>query len=56
LLWAFGNVLLLRWPRVLHGYRVFGLGGAVGIAGMTAMVIFFTAKNTTRLYREERIQ
>ena len=56
LLLAVGNLALLRWPIVLHGHRLFDIGGAVGIAGMTAMVIFFTAKNTTRLYREERIQ
>jgi len=56
LLLAVGNLALLRWPIVLHGRRLFDIGGAVGIAGMTAMVIFFTAKNIARLYREEPIQ
>jgi phosphatidylglycerophosphate synthase len=56
LLLAVGNLALLRWPIVLHGRRLFDIGGAIGIAGMSAMVIFFTAKNTARLYREERIR
>src|SRR6266480_7871345 len=56
LLLAIGNLALLRWPIVLHGRRLFDIGGAIGIAGMTAMVIFFTAKNIARLYREEPIQ
>src|SRR2546421_436918 len=42
---AIGNLAVLRWPTVLHGYRLFDIGGAVGVAGMTAMVIFFTARN-----------
>src|SRR5437899_8404728 len=53
---AIGNLAVLRWPTVLHGYRLFDIGGAVGVAGMTAMVIFFTARNIARLYREEPIQ
>ena len=53
---AVGNLALLRWPIVLHGRRLFDIGGAIGIAGMSAMVTFFTAKNIARLYREEPIQ
>jgi archaetidylinositol phosphate synthase len=53
---AVGNLALLRWPTVMRGFRLFDIGGAIGIAGMTAMVIFFTAKNIARLYREERIR
>jgi archaetidylinositol phosphate synthase len=56
LLLAVGNLALLHWPIVLHGRRLFDIGGAIGIAGMTAMLLFFTARNTTRLYREEPIQ
>jgi archaetidylinositol phosphate synthase len=52
---AVGNLALLRWPIVLHGHRLFDVGGAIGIAGMAAMLILFTAKNIVRLYREERI-
>ena len=51
-----GNLSLFRWAWVIHGhYRLFDIGGAIGLAGMTAMLIFFSVKNTVRLYREERI-
>src|SRR6266487_603546 len=56
LLLAVGNLALLRWPTVLHGHRLFDIGGAIGIAGMTAVLVFFTAKNIALLYREERIR
>jgi hypothetical protein len=36
-------------------YRLFDIGGIVGLAGMALMLVFFTAQNTVRLYREERI-
>jgi phosphatidylglycerophosphate synthase len=52
---AIGNVALFRWPYVLHGHRLFDIGGIAGIAGMSAMLIFFTAANVRRLYNEERI-
>jgi phosphatidylglycerophosphate synthase len=52
---AVGNVALFRWPYVLHGYRLFDVGGAAGIMGMSAMLVFFTARNIRRLYNEERI-
>jgi phosphatidylglycerophosphate synthase len=52
---AVGNLALLRWPRVLKPhYRLFDIGGMVGLVGMTAMLLFFTAYNTWRLYHEER--
>ena len=57
ILLAVGNLALLRWPMVLHGqYRLFDIGGAIGLAGMTAMVVWFTVKNGHRLYREERLR
>jgi archaetidylinositol phosphate synthase len=57
LLLAAGNLALLRWPVVLHHqFRLFDIGGAIGLAGMTLMVIFFTIKNAYRLYCEERIR
>lgn len=57
ILLAIGNVALLYRPLVFHGhYRLFDVGGAVGIIGMTAMLIFFTVRNTRRLYAEERIR
>jgi phosphatidylglycerophosphate synthase len=57
LLLAVGNLALLRWPTVLQGqYRLFDIGGAIGLVGMTLMLIAFTAKNGYRLYCEERIR
>lgn len=58
ILLAVGNLALLWKPRVhfLGGnYRLFDIGGAIGLAGMALMVVFFTGQNTIRLYREERI-
>ena len=58
ILLAAGNLALLWKPRVhfLGGYyRLFDAGGAIGLAGMALMAVFFTGQNTLRLYREERI-
>jgi archaetidylinositol phosphate synthase len=58
MLLAVGNLALFWKPRVhLLGsvFRLFDVGGAIGIAGMATMVIFATGQNTIRLYREERI-
>jgi archaetidylinositol phosphate synthase len=58
LLLAVGN-LALFWKPVIHlfggPYRLFDVGGAIGVAGMALMVVVFTLQNTLRLYREERI-
>jgi archaetidylinositol phosphate synthase len=52
-----GNLALLRWPIVLHHqYRLFDVGGAIGLVGMVAMLIYIMARNTRKLYREERIR
>jgi archaetidylinositol phosphate synthase len=52
-----GNVALLVWPRILYGrYRLFDVGGAIGILGMSTIVFFFTMRNIGRLYSQERIQ
>jgi archaetidylinositol phosphate synthase len=57
LLLAVGNLALLRWPVVLHGkFRLFDAGGTVGLIGMSLMLLFFTGRNTYRLYKEERIR
>ena len=54
LLLILGNLALLRWPLVLHRqFRLFDIGGAIGIAGMTAMLFAFATRNTVRLFREE---
>jgi len=58
ILLAVGN-LALFWKPVVHIfgeiYRLFDVGGAIGLAGMGLMVVVFTLQNTIRLYREERI-
>jgi archaetidylinositol phosphate synthase len=58
ILLAIGNLALL-WRPVIHlfgsPYRLFDVGGLIAIAGMTTMLVAFTAQNTVRLYREERI-
>lgn len=58
ILLAVGNLALL-WKPVVHllgsQYRLFDVGGAIGLAGMSLMAIVFTLQNTGRLYREERI-
>ena len=52
-----GNLALFRWPVVwAQHYRLFDVGGVIGLIGMGLMLIFFTARNTRRLYREERIR
>lgn len=58
ILLAIGNLALFWRPMVhfLGGYyRLFDVGGTIGLIGMGLMVVFFTVKNTIRLYREERI-
>jgi len=58
ILLAVGSLALLWKPRVhfLGGfYRLFDVGGAIGLAGMALMLVFFSGQNTVRLYREERI-
>ena len=58
ILLAAGNLALFWKPVVrLFGapYRLFDVGGAIGLAGMGLMVVVFTLQNTIRLYREERI-
>jgi phosphatidylglycerophosphate synthase len=56
ILLAVGNLALFRWAWVIRGhYRLFDVGGAIGLVGMAAMLIVVTSKNTIRLYREEKI-
>src|ERR1700730_9138193 len=49
ILLATGNVALLWKPRVLflgQQYRLFDVGGTIGLIGMTLILVFFTAQNT----------
>jgi archaetidylinositol phosphate synthase len=56
ILLAVGNLALLWRPMVLHGrYRLFDVGGLIGLIGMSAMLMYFTGKNTYTLYQRERI-
>jgi archaetidylinositol phosphate synthase len=58
ILLAIGNLALL-WKPLVHlfgrRYRLFDVGGLIGLAGMGLMVVVFTMQNSVRLYREERI-
>ena len=57
ILLAIGNLALFKWAWVIHGrYRLFDIGGAIGLAGMSLMLLVMSLKNTLRLYREERIK
>jgi phosphatidylglycerophosphate synthase len=57
ILLSIGNLALLYHPMVFHGhFRLFDVGGTVGLIVMAAMLIFFTVRNTRRLYMEERIR
>src|SRR5438105_3902442 len=56
ILLATGNIALLFQPMIWHGhYRLFDVGGMIGILGMAVMLIFSTIRNTMRLFREERL-
>lgn len=56
LLLCAGN-LALFWKPIAHlagrSYRVFDVGGAIGIAGMLLVLLISVARNTMRLYRRE---
>jgi hypothetical protein len=52
-----GNLAAFGWAWVIHGrYRLFDIGGAIGLAVMLLMLVVVCVKNTVRLYREEKIQ
>jgi archaetidylinositol phosphate synthase len=53
-----GNVALLwrPWVRLFGGeYRLFDVGGVVGIAGMSLMLVNAAVRHTIELYRLERL-
>ena len=57
LLLTTGNLALLWHPMVLHGrFRLFDVGGTIGLIGMSVMLVFFTMQNAYQLYRQEPIQ
>jgi phosphatidylglycerophosphate synthase len=52
-----GNLAVLRWPMVYqHRFRLFDVGGLIGIVAMAVMLIAFTVRNTMRLYNEEPLR
>jgi archaetidylinositol phosphate synthase len=56
ILLTIGNVALFWKPRAHilgHAFRLFDVGGLIGIVGMALMLLAFTVKNTIRLYRED---
>jgi archaetidylinositol phosphate synthase len=55
ILLAVGNLAAFRWG-IRAGYRLFDIGGAIGLGIMILMLIAVSLKNTLRLYREERIR
>ena len=55
LLLTIGNLALLRWPRIWGGYKLFDVGGVIGVVGMAAMLGYFSVRNVIRLYREESL-
>src|SRR6266849_2232713 len=53
---AVGNVCLLFKPishLFGHAFRLFDIGGGVGMLGMLGIAIFTAARNGSQLYREE---
>ncbi|HYP04832.1 MAG TPA: CDP-alcohol phosphatidyltransferase family protein [Bryobacteraceae bacterium] len=58
ILLAIGNAFLYWKPEaIVFGQKmlVFDVGGAIGIAGMTVLLLASIARNTSQLYREEPI-
>ena len=56
LLLGLGNIALLLKPSSrVAAYRLFDVGGSIGIAGMATMLAVITVQHTVRLYREERL-
>ncbi|HEX3704335.1 MAG TPA: CDP-alcohol phosphatidyltransferase family protein [Vicinamibacterales bacterium] len=58
ILLAVGNLALWLHPTANlwgHRYRLFDVGGAVGIAGLLFTLLFAAARNTRTLYRAEPI-
>ena len=56
LLLCVGNVALFRKPMshiAGHVFRLFDIGGVIGISGMLLILLLSTARNAVRLYRQE---
>jgi archaetidylinositol phosphate synthase len=58
LLLCVGNIALFFRPIVTifgHKYLLFDVGGAIGIGGMAAMLVWAAARHTRELYNAERL-
>src|ERR1700752_4304973 len=56
ILLALGNLAALWKPTLAFAggrYRLFDVGGAIGLIGMCVVLFFFALQNTVRLYNEE---
>jgi phosphatidylglycerophosphate synthase len=56
---ALGNIYLLFHPAAKlggHTFRLFDIGGVIGVAGMLVIFAITATRNTMRLYREEKIR
>lgn len=54
-----GNIYVIFHPYANIGgriFRLFDVGGAIGALGMLAIFLIAAARNTIRLYREERVR
>lgn len=59
ILLAIGNIALFFHPTVHifgQGYRLFDVGGSIGILGMTIILLRSTLANTLALYRSETLR
>ena len=50
-----GNLVAYGWPIVVKDHHLFDYFGAVGIAGMSLILAWFTGCNILRLHDEERL-
>ena len=59
LLLSLGNLMLYFWKSTVHlfgrAYRLFDVGGTLGISGMLLIMVISVIHNTVRLYRQEPI-
>jgi len=58
ILLALGNIVLLYCPIVqLSGstYRLYDVGGVIGVTGLALMLITSVVRHTVQLYRAERL-
>lgn len=54
-----GNIYVIFHPYatlVGHVFRLFDVGGAIGVAGLLVVFFIATLRNTVRLFREERVR